>query len=102
MAQKAILEQANEEITKVTELLYQQKDQEGYALLNKTLATIAQAIEVIFAWQHEQQMDESTQQEMVDVLTQAMQAMEQKDTVLLADILKYELLERFEVILEEM
>jgi len=101
MALEVVINQVKDEIEKVTEALYQQKERAAYNLLNMALPTIAKAVEEIFAWQTEQGREESEKQEIVQVLTQAMQAMEQKDTVLLADILQYELLERFNAILEQ-
>jgi hypothetical protein len=73
-------------IKEVTDLLYQQKLKEGYQRLNLVLADISAYVATI--------EDETKQQEILETLTESLDAMQQQDTTLLADILQYELLER--------
>lgn len=75
-----------EELEQVTELFYQQKSKEGYERLQVLLADISLYVSGV--------QDEEQQQELLETLTEALDAMEQRDTTLLADILKYELLEK--------
>lgn len=75
-----------EELEHVTELFYQQKSKEGYEKLQILLADISLYVSNV--------QDEEQQQELLETLTEALNAMEEKDTTLLADILKYELLEK--------
>lgn len=75
-----------EELEQVTEMFYQQKSKEGYEKLQVLLADISLYVSGV--------QDEEQQQELLETLTEALDAMEQKDTTLLADILKYELLEK--------
>ena len=75
-----------EELEQVTEMFYQQKSKDGYEKLQVLLADISLYVSGV--------QDEEQQQELLETLTEALDAMEQKDTTLLADILKYELLEK--------
>lgn len=75
-----------EELEQVTELFYQQKSKEGYEKLQELLADISLYVSGV--------EDDAKQQELLETLTEALDAMEQRDTTLLADILKYELLEK--------
>lgn len=102
MELKQALQLSLEKIEEVTDLLYQQKEHDAYVLLNDTLLVISDTMQLLFTWYTENSVDSSSQQEMVQILTQAMEAMESKDTVMLADTLKYELGERFESILNEL
>ncbi len=74
------------EIEDVTELFYQQKIKEAYARLQPLLTDIS--IYVTGIPSEEKQVD------ILESLKEAMSAMEQQDTTLLADILQYDLLEK--------
>ena len=73
----------NELIAQTSRLLYQNKVEEGYAKMNEVFA-------YIISYMNEQSSDKI----MVinQILTQALKAMEEKDAVLLADILRHELI----------
>ncbi|MBE5963193.1 MAG: hypothetical protein E7256_17735 [Lachnospiraceae bacterium] len=95
---KNLLERAMKEISDTTDLFYQQKDQEAFSKLNATLVITSSVMEQLFATLNTEVHPDFDQNELVSILTNAMNAMEEKDTVLLADILRYELLEQFEQI----
>lgn len=85
------LKNAIESIDEVTVLFYQQKILEGHNKYQETLTRITLAIDCIFEYMNkvnEKGIDES---EIINILYKAMNAMERKDTILLSDILRYEL-----------
>jgi hypothetical protein len=77
------------EIEEVSDCLYQQQVTKGYELLNSTLGKIMDISDKLFAMKKENLIDFDIQG-LFETLTSAMQAMEVKDSVLLADILVYE------------
>jgi hypothetical protein len=90
------LAMAIQSIEQTTELFYQQKRELGYQNLESTLALLTQVISDIFEYKsqgNEIGIDES---QLIIVLTKAMKAIEMKDTILLSDILLYDLKELFE------
>lgn len=96
---KNVLEQAIQSIEQTVELFYQQKNEEGFKQLDYTLTMLIKVMNDIFAYQsagHSIGIDEN---QLVQVLAEAMKAMEVKDTVLLSDILQYDLKELFNKIL---
>lgn len=72
-----------------TELFYQQKQNEGYQMLNTTLVMLMQAINAIKELQSDG--DSSNIDELNYVLSFAVNALESKDTILLSDILYFDL-----------
>lgn len=79
-------EEIKKEIQEVAELFYQQRNTEGYQRLNQLLQDLSSYIVTI--------TEEEKQTEFLEALKEALDAMEQKDTTLLADILQYELIEK--------
>ena len=77
------------EIEVVSDYLYQQKITKGYEILNSTLGKIMDIADKLYTMTKENLIDFDMQR-LFGTLTSAMQAMEVKDSVLLADILVYE------------
>lgn len=77
-------------LKKVTELLYQEDYNKAYGLLIKCLPIMGVCIEEI--------EDKGVQREVLDSLTEAIEAMENNDYTLLADILQYDVIEKLETI----
>ncbi len=80
-------ETIKDEITAIVDLLYQQNIKEAYPRLIQVLPKLEQ----FFAGFGEEKGGEWT-----EVLRSALEAMEQQDVTLLADILQYEILERMD------
>lgn len=76
-----------EEITATIDLLYQQNIKEAYPRLIVTIPKLEQLISGF---------DEARQGQWIGVLQSALEAMEQQDVTMLADILQYEILERID------
>ena len=80
-------------LTQVTDLLYQENITYAY----KMLAVILQQLEIVIS----EIEDESTKEELREQLGEALQAMEEEDYILLADIAQYEINQRLLGLLEE-
>lgn len=100
MELKTKITEIMQQIDSVTELFYQQKEQEGYSALNELLPNLVAGVDAIY--QYKQQHDEIPfdEQELQTALVDAMNALEEKDTVLLADVLKYDIYEKYEAVAE--
>lgn len=80
-------------LSQTVDLLYQENQQLAYRQLAVTLPRLEQVIG---------QMDnDAGQLEFVDKLQEALSAMEEGDSTLLADIISYELIEKLEMLSEE-
>ncbi len=78
------------EIVEVADCLYQEKLNMGYEKLNITLNNIMKVADSLFALSKENKLS-FEEKRLIENLTNAMKAMEEKDSVLLADILVYEI-----------
>ncbi|QHQ60676.1 hypothetical protein Ana3638_07740 [Anaerocolumna sedimenticola] len=81
------------EMNEITELLYQQKSKEGYVLLNGTLGKIMILMDTISKIKTEKEHLFDIER-LNNNLKAALDAMEIKDNVMLADILNYEIAEQ--------
>ncbi len=90
---QAKVKQVINEINEITDLLYQRKLHEGYVILNSTIGNIMNIMENIYQLSQIREIpfDDNS---MIEKLKSAMEAMEKKDSVLLADILIYEIAEQ--------
>lgn len=92
---KGLLE-AIQTIENATTLFYQQKNKEGYQLLNETLNVLMQTVNLIFIYKSEGNQIDIEEQRLNTVLGKAMTAIEQGDTILISDILIFDLKNMFE------
>lgn len=83
-----------EGIQEVVDLLYQEKINQGYQKLNMVIVQIANTIEDVFEYKNNNDVD-IDEAKFNSALQEALNAMEEKDIVLLADILQYEIMEQF-------
>lgn len=81
-------------INKTTDLFYQEKISEGYNALNVTLSMINTIAGLLYEQQEEEYRDYFSKLNVI--LKEAMDALEMKDLIMLADIFQYELKELFE------
>ena len=79
------MNQVREEIDKIAELLYQEKKDEAYVGIQGLIPKLMEYTSNI--------QDGEQQQKLLAVLGNALEAMEQEDLTLLADILQYDLAE---------
>lgn len=100
--EKKIIVNAVQLIRETTELFYQQRVKEGYNKMQDTIAGIMQVVDVLHEYKsvHEEfSLDETR---IAGSLTEAMNAMEAGDTVLLADILEYDFIEYLQELSSEL
>lgn len=77
------------ELDSIVEMFYQQKTQEAYTKLNPVLENIMKMAELIQKYYAELDMEE-----LLNALKEALSAMEERDAILMADVLKYEVIEK--------
>lgn len=82
-----------DELQKIVDLFYQQKNQEAFEKMDNALKDLENSINIIAMYQEEHAdlvMDEN---KIYNTLKDAMDALEKGDVVLLADIFQYEFIE---------
>lgn len=100
--QKDIVKKSVKEIEDVVELFYQQKLQEALNQFQFVIGNMMTAIDAIFTFKTEHEGFEFNEGKITSTLKDAMQALEDRDMVLLADILQYDYLEYMNELLENM
>lgn len=78
------------EIIEVTDDLYQEKLNRGYSKLNSMLGKLTELADQLYSLSREDKLD-FDEHRFLENLTRAMKAMEEKDNVLLSDILTYDI-----------
>lgn len=99
---KQQIQQNISEIDGVVELFYQQKTQEAYGQLDQVLGKLMATIEVAVSYQQEHTEVEIDINGLTEALKEALSAMEEKDAILMADVLKYEVIEKLEALIESL
>lgn len=99
---KKLLLKTIEEIERVTDYFYKQQNQTGYSELDQVITDISLTIDTIFKYRLEKQTINFDEQKLIATLTEAMKAIEGKDSILLADIFQYDLLEQFHDIINQL
>lgn len=100
--QKDIVKKSVIEIEEVVELFYQQKLQEALDKFQGVIGRIMTAIDTLFTYKAENDGFQFDEVKITNTLKDAMGALEDKDMVLLADILQYDYLEYMNELLENM
>lgn len=95
---KQQVEQNISEIDAVVELFYQQKTQEAYSQLDSVLGNLMTVVGGLMQYQQEQENVHIDVNALTEALKEALSAMEERDAILVADVLKYELIEKLEAI----
>lgn len=100
--EKQIITNTVQTIRKTTELFYQEKVQEGYTVMQDTIAAIMQVVDALHEYKCSHEEFSLDEIRIADSLTEAVNAMEAGDTVLLADILEYDFIEYLEELSKEL
>lgn len=90
---KNSIEIIKKEVQKVTDLLYKQQNNAGMNEMNELLSELSNITVIITRYIQDGSLQFDLNQ-YIEILTNAMHALEEKDTTLLADILQYDLLEQ--------
>lgn len=96
---KDIIIRALADIGRISDYLYQQKLGKAYENLNSTLGMLMNLTDTLFALSNEGMIN-LDRQRWTNNLTLSMQAMEDKDGVLLADILVFEIGEQLQELIQ--
>lgn len=89
------------DLERIVEMLYQQKIQDAYSELNTVLGKIMEITEVIQNYTAQNPDKEIYMEDLLNALKETLSAMEEKDVVLVADVLKYEVIEKLNDIVEQ-
>lgn len=86
------------EINEASDLFYQQKSQLGYQKLNIIVERLMELENVLTYINKENSTKKIDSEALMISLKEALKAMEEKDTVLIADVFKYDVIESLEYI----
>ncbi|HHV10455.1 MAG TPA: hypothetical protein GXX75_09295 [Clostridiales bacterium] len=87
-------------VGQVADLFYRQQDKDGYFKLNELIGQISNAMEYVLGNGQNEVSEECSG--IIEYLNEALGAMEARDTILLADLLQYEIKDRFQKLYEMM
>ena len=90
------IKEAQEKIEEVTELIYQKKEQEAYVFIHNLLGLFMELTDLVTKAIQEGEPIPYEEEPFKNSLLEAMGAMEQKDMILFADILQYEIKEQLQ------
>lgn len=93
---KEIVKKSIEEVKEIVELFYQQKEKDALDKFNIGLGNMMTAIDTLFAYRDANAGFELDEAKLTNILKEAMNALQDGDMVLLADILQYDYLEYME------
>ncbi len=100
--QKELVIKTIDDVRDTVDLFYQQKDSEAFSKFIVVLEEMTDTIDVLFAYKNEYDEFEMDEKKVCDILKDAMEALQNSDSVLLADILQYDFVEYIEEIVENM
>lgn len=87
-------------IDNVTDMFYQQKEKEAYLLLDDVLKDMMSLVEELLICQKSEKNQTYDIEGLTVVLKEALSALERRDSILVADILKYEIKKKLEMMVE--
>ena len=89
---KSNLQAIIQHIEHMNKLFYQQYTSEAFTELDQVLTLLMQVMEELFTYQFENDSLERDKIELNNILIKAMNAIEKKDAIMIADIFQHELL----------
>lgn len=98
---KKEIETVINDLDSIVEMFYQQKVQEAYSELNTALGKIMEITEVVQNYTAQNSDKEINVDILLNALKETLSAMEERDVVLVADVLKYEVIEKLNDIAEQ-
>ncbi len=100
--QKELVIKTIDNVRDTVDLFYQQKDSEAFSKFIVVLEEMTNAIDTLFVYKSNHDGFELNENKICDILKDAMEALQNADSVLLADILQYDFVEYIEEIIENM
>lgn len=98
---KKEIETVINDLDSIVEMFYRQKVQEAYSELNTALGKIMEITEVVQNYTAQNSDKEINMDILLNALKETLSAMEERDVVLVADVLKYEVIEKLNDIAEQ-
>ena len=98
---KKEIETVINDLDSIVEMFYQQKVQEAYSDFNTALGKIMEITEVVQNYTAQNSDKEINMDILLNALKETLSAMEERDVVLVADVLKYEVIEKLNDIAEQ-
>ena len=99
---KKNIENTINKLQEAIELFYQQNDGEAFKKFEISIANIDVLIKNIGKYEIEKDISILDKDKIVNILTEALEALETKDNVLMADILQYDFIEYLNEVLEKL
>lgn len=101
-SQKEIILNTIKDIKDTIDLFYQQKETEALEKFQLIIGEIMNSMDALFEYKNLDANFEFDEKKLTAILTDAMNALQDRDLVLLADILQYDFLEYLQEIVENM
>lgn len=100
--QKEIIDSTIDDIKDTVDLFYQQKDAEALKKFETVIGGMMNSMDALVEYRNENEEFEFDEMRISSTLTEAMNALQDGDLVLLADILQYDFLEYMQELTENM
>ena len=100
-AQRKVIEETICELQETLDLFYQQKSGAALKKLDVVLGKLAEAMDALFTYKAEHDDFVLDEAKLTNSLTEAMEALQAGDHVLLADLLQYDFLEYLQELIEQ-
>ena len=100
--EKEVMKNEMEEIKEDIDIFYQQRTGEGLKKFDCVLDKVSNIVNCLFGYKEKHEEFSLNEERMKESLTEAMNALEERDFILLADILQYDFIEYVEELIEEM
>ena len=101
-AEKDLVKNTLEELKENVDLFYQQKTGEALKGFDSVLGKVLHLVDTLFSYKEEHDDFALDEDKIKETLTEAMNALEEKDMILLADIIQYDFVEYLEGLVEDM
>lgn len=100
--QRKLVQKTLDDVRDTVDLFYQQKDAEAFERFIAVLENMTNSIDILHMYKNEHDGFEMDETKVCNILKDAMEALQNSDSVLLADILQYDFVEYIEEIMENM
>jgi len=101
-AEKELVGKTLEEVRESVDLFYQQKTGEALQQFDVVLGKVMTMVDTLFAYKESHEGFALDEEKVKSALTEALGALEEKDMILLADIIQYDFVEYVEELLDGM
>jgi hypothetical protein len=98
-AEKELVEKTLEEVRESVDLFYQQKTGEALQQFDIVLGKVMTMVDTLFAYKEAHEGFALDEEKVKTALTEALGALEERDMILLADIIQYDFVEYVEELL---